>query len=123
MSNIIRCVQMDKQQAEFLRIKIPEFRKLKPGFLETDLFIDVLLEEYDEIWPLREFLWPGFDEEKDVPITYPMAVQLCRALAKRRVVCARARALHLLTHDDRKSSVSSCGKCDVSSSVSSKRQE
>lgn len=123
MSNIIRCVQMDKQQAEFLRIKIPEFRKLKPGFLETDLFIDVLLEEYDEIWPLREFLWPGFDEEKDVPITYPMAVQLCRALAKRRVVCARAQALHLLTHDDRKSSVSSCGKCDVSSSVSSKRQE
>ncbi|KAG2128415.1 hypothetical protein BD769DRAFT_1387460 [Suillus cothurnatus] len=85
MSNIIHCVQMDKQQAEFLRIKIPEFRKLKPGFVETDLFIDDLLEEYDEMWPLWEFLWPDFDKEKDIPITYSMAVQLCQALAKRRV--------------------------------------
>ncbi|KAG1800879.1 uncharacterized protein HD556DRAFT_1304865 [Suillus plorans] len=83
MSNIIHCVQMDKQQAEFLCTKIPEFRKLKPGFVETDLFIDVLHEEYDEMWPLREFLWPGFDEEQDVPITYSMAVQLCWALEKR----------------------------------------
>ncbi|KAG2341219.1 hypothetical protein BDR05DRAFT_1001880 [Suillus weaverae] len=83
MSNIIRCVQVDKQQAEFLCTKIPEYRKLKPGFVETDLFIDDLLEEYDEMWLLWEFLWPDFDVEKDVPITYSMGVQLCRALANR----------------------------------------
>lgn len=121
MSNIIRCVQMDKEQAEFLHTKTPEYRKLKPGFVETDLFIDDLVEEYDEMWPLMEFLWPDFDEEKDVPLTYSKGMQLLRAVAQRRVVSARARAFHLLTRDDRNSRLSSCGKCDRSLSVSSER--
>ncbi|KIK34923.1 hypothetical protein CY34DRAFT_17384 [Suillus luteus UH-Slu-Lm8-n1] len=85
MSNIIRCVQMDKEQAEFLRTKTPEYRKLKPGFVETDLFVDDLVEEYDEMWPLTEFLWPDFDEEKDVPLTYSKGMQLLRAVVQCRV--------------------------------------
>jgi len=65
--------------------------------VETDLFIDDLVEEYDEMWPLLEFLWPDFDEEKDIPLTYSKGVQLLQAVAQRHVVSARAQAFHLLT--------------------------
>ncbi|KAG2144306.1 hypothetical protein DEU56DRAFT_754356 [Suillus clintonianus] len=61
------------------REKIPEYRKHKPGFLETDLFINEILEEY---------LWPDFDMEKDVPIMFAMGTELCKALAKHCVTLA-----------------------------------
>lgn len=90
---------MEERQAkaDFLRTKIPEYRKNKPGFEETDLLIDDILEEYDQRWPLCEFLWPDFDVEKDTPISYAMGIELCKALAKRRVVSTPAQ-LRILTY-------------------------
>lgn len=69
----------------------------KPGFEETDLLIDNILEEYDQRWPLCKFLWPDFDVEKDTPILYAMGIELCKALAKRRVVSTPAQ-LRILTY-------------------------
>ncbi|KAG1785080.1 uncharacterized protein HD556DRAFT_1314529 [Suillus plorans] len=81
---------MEERQAkaDFLRTKIPEYRKNKPGFEETDLLIDDILEEYDQRWPLCEFLWPDFDVEKDTPISYAMGIELCKASCTYQVLLA-----------------------------------
>jgi hypothetical protein len=90
---------MEKHQAKanFLCTKIPEYRRLKPGFEETDLFIDDILEEYDERWPLVEFLWPDFNVKKDTPLSYEKSIELCKALVKHHVVSTPAQ-LRILTY-------------------------
>ncbi|KAG1818596.1 uncharacterized protein BJ212DRAFT_1298670 [Suillus subaureus] len=94
------CVQMEEAKAEecqakakYLHEKIPQYRKHKPGFPETDLFIDEILEEYDKIWLLWEYLWPDFDVEKDVPMTFAMGMELCKALARCHVTGGEAGVL------------------------------
>lgn len=79
-------MEESRAKAEFLRTKVPEYRKRKPGFKETDLFIDDVIEEYDQIWPLCDVLWPNFDIGKDNPVTHSMCLQFCEAFKNRRIV-------------------------------------
>ncbi|KAG1854572.1 hypothetical protein F4604DRAFT_1685945 [Suillus subluteus] len=78
---------MDANQAkaEFLHSKIPAFRRHQPWDSQTDLLVDDILEEFDEMWPLWEQVLPGLDVERDVPITISQAVQLRDTLEKCRV--------------------------------------
>jgi hypothetical protein len=80
-------MEANQIKAEFLRSKIPEFRRRPPWASQTDLLIDDIVEELDERWPLWEgVLPPDFDVERDTPITVSQATQLRRAVAKCRVV-------------------------------------
>ncbi|KAG1721827.1 uncharacterized protein EDB91DRAFT_1088342 [Suillus paluster] len=71
---------METSRAEFLRSKIPAFRRRQPWDSQTDLLIDNILEEFDERWPLWEQVLPGLDVKRDVPITILQVVQLRDAL-------------------------------------------
>ncbi|KAG1806397.1 uncharacterized protein HD556DRAFT_1302884 [Suillus plorans] len=77
-------MEANQTKAEFLCFKIPEFRRCPPWASQTNLLIDDICEELDEMQPLwEEVLPPDFDVERDTPITVSQATQLCRAVAKR----------------------------------------
>ncbi|KAG0694539.1 hypothetical protein DFH29DRAFT_1006263 [Suillus ampliporus] len=81
-------IKMDANQAkaEFLRSKIPAFRRRQPWDSQTDLLVDDILEEFDERWPLWEQVLPGLDVKRDIPIIISQAAQLRETLEKCRVV-------------------------------------
>lgn len=84
-------MEVDQTKPEFLRSKIPEFRRFPPWASQTDLLINDIAEELHERWPVWEgILAPDFDIERDIPsITVSQATQLRRAIAKCRVVSTR----------------------------------
>lgn len=77
---------MDVHQAEFLRSKIPMFRRHQPWDSRTDLLIDEIFDEYDQRWPLCDQVLPDFDVEKDGPITNLQLWQVRQAYDKFRIV-------------------------------------
>jgi hypothetical protein len=78
-------MKMDLNQAEFLRSKIPAFRRYQPWDSRTDLLIDQIFDECDERWPLHKKVLPDFDVEHDTP-TRSQLLKLCEAFDKFRVV-------------------------------------
>lgn len=77
--------KMHAHHAEFLRSKIPAFRKHQPWDSRTDLLIDEIFDEFNEEWPLHEQVLPNFDVERDTP-TRSQLWQLREAYDKFRVV-------------------------------------
>jgi hypothetical protein len=85
LSNLLS-QKMDVNQAEFLRSKIPMFRRHQPWDSRTDLLIDEIFDEFDERWPLCDKVLPDFDVEKDAPITNWQLWEVRQAYDKFRVV-------------------------------------
>lgn len=76
---------MDTDQAEFLRSKIPAFRRYQPWDSRTDLLVDEIFDEMCE--QLCEKTLPGFNVERDTAnVTQSQLVQLRQAFDQFRVV-------------------------------------